>query len=95
MSIVIRYEFEYFSFFVIVKLFTAENLKKYVFIVFTVPIVTIDGFSKQKENANANANEGQIKDRKGWQMQIKDRKKGKSKIGKIFDYYRERNLGDH
>ena len=41
----IRYGFEYFSFFVIVKLFSAGNVKKNVFIVFIVPIVTIDGFS--------------------------------------------------
>ena len=35
---------EYFSFFVIVKLFSAENVKKNLFTVFIVPIATIDGF---------------------------------------------------
>ena len=40
----IRYEFECFRFFVIVKLFSAGNVKKNVFTVFIVPIVTIDGF---------------------------------------------------
>ena len=40
----IRYEFGCFRFFVIVKLFSAGNVKKYVFIVFIVPIATIGGF---------------------------------------------------
>ena len=42
--ILCRYEFEYFSFFDIAVLFSAGNAKKNVFTVFTVPIVTIDGF---------------------------------------------------
>ena len=42
--IMIRYEFEYFSFLIIAVLFSAGNAKKNVFTVFTVPIVTIDGF---------------------------------------------------
>ena len=40
----IRYEFECFSFLFIAVLFSAGNAKKKVFTVFTVPIVTIDGF---------------------------------------------------
>jgi len=40
----IGYEFEYFSFLFIAVLFSAGNAKKNVFTVFTVPIVTIDGF---------------------------------------------------
>ena len=46
------YEFEYFSFFVIVKLFSAGNVKKNVFTVFIVPIVTIDGFSRISLSVN-------------------------------------------
>ena len=42
--ILCRYEFECFSFFDIAVLFSAGNAKKNVFTVFTVPIVTIDGF---------------------------------------------------
>ena len=40
----IGYEIEYFSFLFIAVLFSAGNAKKNVFTVFTVPIVTIDGF---------------------------------------------------
>ena len=40
--VVIRYEFEYFSFLFIAVLFSAGNVKKNVFTVFIVPIVTID-----------------------------------------------------
>ena len=43
--ILCRYEFEYFSFLIIAVLFSAGNAKKNVFTVFTVPIVTIDGFT--------------------------------------------------
>ena len=39
----IRYEFEYFSFLFTAVLFSAGNVKKNVFTVFTIPIVTIDG----------------------------------------------------
>ena len=42
--VVIRYEFECFSFLFIVMLFSAGNVKKNVFTVFIVPIVPIDGF---------------------------------------------------
>ena len=42
--VVIRYEYECFSFLYIVVLFSAGNVKKNVFIDFIVPIVTIDGF---------------------------------------------------
>ena len=40
----IGYEIEYFSFLFIAVLFSAGNVKKNVFTVFIVPIVTIDGF---------------------------------------------------
>ena len=43
----IGYEIEYFSFFDITVLFSAGNVKKNVFTVFTVPIVTIDGFKQE------------------------------------------------
>ena len=50
--VVIRYEFEYFSFLFIAVLFSAGNVKKNVFTVFTVPIVTIDGFKLTLTIAN-------------------------------------------
>ena len=43
-TVVIMYEFEYFSFLFILKVFSAGNVKKNVFIVFIVPIATIGGF---------------------------------------------------
>ena len=43
----IGYEIEYFSFLFIAVLFSAGNVKKNVFTVFTVPIVTIDGFNNR------------------------------------------------
>ena len=44
---VIMYEFEYFSFLFILKLFSAGNVKKIENHVFIVPIATIGGFFKE------------------------------------------------
>ena len=46
-------EFEYFSFFVIAKLFSARNVKKNVFTVFTVPIGKIGGFWSGQNLSNS------------------------------------------
>ena len=48
----IGYEIEYFCFLFIVVLFSAGNVKKNVFTVFIVPIVTIDGFKEDEEDAS-------------------------------------------